>query len=412
MTNQIFETEGKMQEWLSATLKTDDCFSNLIINKDYYDELEFESLVENKILKSYQHCLSSLELVTVISEDENISLKEGDILRPDFLLYAPETESIVIVELKNLVSPSRQVGTEVSAYASEIKSYIPFISDGDIINVIISPVWTTLIKHYVFHEIFWLQRNIICLEPCEINGKIHLKILDISSLIDDEISLKLSSEHLGGYQICLYDYNLYSDKKDRTRYDPYIEQMKTAIASMTSKGNAQKNHGFAFLWKDHRDLSLAPYSITILNFAPFNSLERLFHDENFEPNEMVERFINIVKEYSPEGHGNSLEQIFNTGEKFLVDFCNPRVEGFTTWNSLRDIMIQNSTLISFNSWGIFAELFSEKLYNEYKKGNKNISSTNPELGLQLINELVDPNYEFYNLSYYDYNPDDEDTNDY
>jgi hypothetical protein len=403
MSKKIFETEEKMQEWLSSNLKIVDCFRDLIINEDDFGDLETTSLVETKILKSYQHCLSSLGLVSIISENENISLKEGDSLKPDLLLYAPETESIVIVELKNLASPSRQVGTEISAYASEIKSYIPFISEGDIINVIFSSVWTTLIKHYVFHEIFWLQRNIICLEPCEFEGKIGLRIVDISTLIDNEVSLKLSSQHLGGYQICMYDYS----SKDKDRLDPFLEQMKTAMAAITSKGNSQKNHGFAFLWKDHWDLSIAPYSITILNFAPFNSLERLLHNEDFEPNEITERFFNIVKEYSPEGHGKSLDEISASADKFLNAFCRPRTEGFTTWDSLKGSMINSSTLISFNSWGIFDELFSEKLYIEYKKGNTNISSTDPQLGLQLINELVDPNYEFYNLTYYDYDRDED-----
>jgi hypothetical protein len=406
MSKKIFEKEEKMQEWLSTTLKIDNCFRDLIINEDDFKELETTSLVETKILKSYQHCLSSLGLVSIISENENISLKEGDSLKPDLLLYAPETESIVIVELKNLATPSRQVGTEVSAYASEIKSYIPFISEGDIINVIISSVWTTLIKHYVFHEIFWLQRNIICLEPYVFDGKICLKIVDIASLIDNEVTLKLSSQHLGGYQICMYDYS----SKDRDRLDPFLEQMKTAMTAITSKGNSQKNHGFAFLWKDHWESSIAPYSITILNFAPFNSLERLLHNEDFKPNEMVERFFNIVKKYAPEGHGKSLDEISASGEKFLNDFCSPTTEGFTTWDSLKDSMINRSTLISFNSWGIFDELFSEKLYTEYKKGNTTINATDPHLGLQLIDELVDPNYEFYNLAYYDDELDEDDDN--
>lgn len=404
MAKQIFESEDKMQEWLSSKLREDDCFLNLIVNHDDFDELEAESLVENKILKSYQHCLSSLGLVSIISENENISLKEGDSLKPDFLLYAPETESIVIFELKNLASPSRQVGTEVSAYASEIKSYIPFISDGDIINVIISSVWTTLIKHYVFHEIFWLQRNIICLEPCENEGQISLRILDVSSIIDSEVSLKLSSRHLGGYHICLYDY---TDKGNKDRLDPYIEQIKTAIKSMVSKGNSQKNHGFAFLWKDHWSLSIAPYIITILNFAPFNSLERLFHDENFKPNKMVERFVDIIQNYAPEGHGNSLDEIYSNGEKFLIDFCSPSPEGYTTWDSLKEFM-KKGELVSFNSWGVFDELFSEKLYSKYKNGNKTISSTDPQLGLELINELVDPNYQYVDLSYYNYDPNEGD----
>ncbi len=400
MKKQIFETENKMQEWLSKELNQNDCFRDLISNAEKVEDSSSTSLVKNRILNSYKHCLESFGLITIIAENENISLKEGDTLKPDFLLYAPETESIVVVELKNLVSPSRQAGTEVSAYASEIKSYIPFISDGDIINVIVSSVWTALLRHYIFHEIFWLNRNIICLEPIEIDGEIKLQIKPASFLIDNNISLKLSHQHLGGYQICLYDYNLYKDRTNRTRLDSFVEQMKTAIAAMSSKGNSQKNHGFAFLWKDNWEVSLAPYSITVLNFAPFKSLERFFHDDDFKPNEITEKFIDIITDYGPEGHGNSLDEIYNNGEKFLGNFCEPRREGFTTWDNLKTVMISRGSLMSFHSWGIFSELFSDKLYKEYSKGNNQISFIDPNLGLQLIDELIDPKYEFIDLSNY------------
>lgn len=406
----IFKSEDEMQNWLSDQLKDEYCFDELIIDREDLNTIVPKDLAEKKIIESYKNCLKSLNVVSVFSENENISFNTSDILKPDFLLYAPETESMVIIELKNLVSPSRQVGTEISAYASEIKSYIPFISEGNIINVIISTVWSTLVRHYVFQEIFWLQRNIICLEPQNINGHIKLAIKDARSFIDDSVALKLSEEQLGGYQICLYDYGLYGNKNDRTRLDTNIEQMKTAISFMSIKGNSQKNHGFAFLWKDNWELSIAPYSITVLNFAPFQSLERLFHDENFEPNEITKRFIHIIKEYSPTGQGQSLDEIADTGIKFLEDFCEPRMESFTTWGSLKETMLNRCELISFHGWGIFAELFSDKLIEEYRKGNSTISSTDPNLGLELINELVDPNYDFYDLTYYDYDPTKEDYN--
>src|SRR5690606_36324255 len=141
--------------------------------------------------------------------------------------------------------------TEVSAYANEIKAYIPFISDGDIVNVVISSVWPTLLRHYVYHEIFWQQRNLLCLEPIKEKGEIKLKIVDVALIAEESVNLKLCNEHLGGYHICLYDYNRYETTKNQNGFDHYVKQMKAALSAMASKGNSQKNHGFAFLWKDH-----------------------------------------------------------------------------------------------------------------------------------------------------------------
>lgn len=408
MTNQIFKDEKEMQDWLSKELQANDCFKELIVNIEEFEKYKATSLSDKKVFESFKYCLTSLNIVSIISENENISFNPSDSLKPDFLLYAPETESVIIVELKNIVTPSRQAGTEVSAYANEVKSYIPFISDGDIVNIIISSVWPTLLKRYAFHEIFWQQRNILCLEPIKVQDEIKLRIIEVNTIAEDSLSLKLGNEHLGGYQICLYDDNLYSDPENRDRLDPYLKQMKTAMTAMASKGNSQKNHGFAFLWKDNWTLSLAPYSITIINFAPFQSFERHFHNEDFQPNGITERFIQIIKDHDPTGHGNSLQAITSQGESFLENFCTPRTEGFHTWDILSEIMLRRCNLISFQSWGVFEEVYTEKLMERYKNGDIELTFDDPNLGLEMLNELIDSDYEFYNLSYYGVDAEDFD----
>ncbi|MCG7500193.1 hypothetical protein MHO82_25405 [Vibrio sp. Of7-15] len=120
---------------------------------------------------------------------------------------------------------------------------------------------------------------------------------------------------------------------------------------------------------------------------------------------MTTRFINIVSEFSPIGHGQSLEQIVNYGERYLKNICSPHPEGFMHWNNLRDIMLESSTLIEFHAWGVFSELLADKLAIEYESGNHSIKLTDPNFGLDMINELVDDEYQFIDLSYFNYNPD-------
>lgn len=404
----MFDKEKDMQAWLSKELETAEGLSELIAEFD--DNTDGKSDAETKIINGYSHCYKSLHINEVISEDENISLKQGDILRPDFLLYAAETESVVVLELKNIANPTRQAGTELGAYASEIKSYLPFISDADIVNVVISREWPTLLRHYLFNEIFWLQRNILCLEPyIQGNETIKLRVLPPSKLVEDNVSLMLSERHLGGYQLCLYDDGLYTGGS-RERLDNHIEQMRTAIAAMAIKGNAQNNHGFAFLWKDYRSFSLAPYSITILNFAPFQSLERFLHGPNDEPcdvSEITDRFIKLVGEYNPIGHGQSLEQLVDYGERYLESICSPRAEGFMHWDDLKRFMMESSELLEFHAWGVFSELLADRIAKEYESGNHSIKLTDPQLGLTLIDEVIDPGYNFIDLTWYNYDPEDE-----
>ena len=222
----FFTSEAKMQDWLSKLLAEAYGIADLISDSDSLKSFSPASLAEQKILESYNTCLASLYINEPISENENISIDSRDILKPDFILYAPETESVVIVELKNIAGPTRQAGTELAAYSCEIQSSIPFISDGDIVNVIISTEWPTLLKHYVFHQIFWQRKNVICLEPFDEDGKIRLRIVDIKRLSQDNTSFKISDKHIGGYQVCLYDDELYTDKADRTRLDKFLEHIE------------------------------------------------------------------------------------------------------------------------------------------------------------------------------------------
>ncbi|MES0490705.1 MAG: hypothetical protein ABUK01_11965 [Leptospirales bacterium] len=401
-----FEYESNMQEWLSKEFHDNNCLGDLIINHEYLTQYTTDSNQKKRILESYKNSIKSLYINEVISENKNISLNSREILKPDFLLYALETESIVIVELKNIENSTREAGTEIGAYSSEIKSYIPFISDGDIVNVIISEYWPTLLRHYIFHEIFWLRKNIICLQPTTEEPEQMLKMVDIDIIATDDLLLKISDQHLGGYCICLYDMDLYKNPANKTKFDPYIRQMQAATLSMSKIGNLHNNHGFAFLWKDHSKNSLAPYIITVVNFAPFRTLERFLHTKDYSPNELSEKLIELVQEYNPTGHGQSLENISAHGEKFLKHFCTPRCEEFHLWSELKKIMNNRAEYISFYGWGLFDELYTKKLAEVMQNGNTTISFSDPDLGWEIINELIDDKYYYFDLMYYNMKEED------
>lgn len=388
-----------MQVWLSEELEKCDGIGDLICNIEILDNIKPKNLAEQKLWESYRTCRSSLYLTEKFSENENISLSAGEGLKPDFVLYAPETESIVIVELKNISGPTRQAGTELGAYAGELRTWLPFCATGDIVFVVISVEWPTLLKHFVRHEVFWHSRNIICLQPKEIGGCIKLEILSFAEICEDIFSFKMSERHIGGYQLCLYDHSLYGENPDRTRLDNHLEQMNAALQSMAVQGNSLNSHGFAFLWRDNWEQSLAPYSITMVNAAPFQSIERFFHLEELPSSEMLNRFLKIIGEYDPQGHSDSLSKITKAGRRLLDSFCAPRMEGFTDWGTLRDIMLPRGELVAFIGWGIFGEVFYRELAKEYQSGNINCPHNSPQLGLKVLSEILDPHYEFIDLTH-------------
>ncbi len=187
--------------------------------------------------------------------------------------------------------------------------------------------------------------------------------------------------------------------------------MHTALQAISVRGNSLRSHGFAFLWRHCFRVGLAPYNITIINIAPFQSLERLFHDEAFKLNDTTMRFVDILREHAPEGHGFALEDIKNYGQRFLTSFCDPQPEGFDSWENLKGYVFDQTDALAFVGWGIFGELFYDKLAKEYQDGNYECNATNPLLAISLLNEIINDSYPFIDLSHYGDERDEIEDND-
>lgn len=122
-----------MQEWFSEKLFQEEALSSLVINYEDIAKRSCDddmSVVFQKITECFKYCLKSFNNNEIITENKNISINVKDRLAPDFVVYAPETQSIVIIELKNIKDPTREARTELGAYAAEMKTFLPFLSEG------------------------------------------------------------------------------------------------------------------------------------------------------------------------------------------------------------------------------------------------------------------------------------------
>jgi hypothetical protein len=387
----LFADESAMQEWLLEKFTNEIALSELIINYDEYKETgqpKSGHLAQQNIRESYRFCMASFEINELLFANQNISLNPQDILKPDFILYAAETQSIVIVKLKNLKGPTRQAGTEVGAYAAEIKSYLPFLADGEVINVIISTEWPALLRHYVVNEIIWLNRKMICLEPVEHEGEIWLRIIQPAQIVDGNLKFSISSQQLGGFHLCLYDYEGKS-QGNYFRLDDYQNRIRTALNAMSAKGNALKTHGFAFLWRNIYEVGYAPYTITMVNYSSFQALPYSFLDPAYEPNDTAKRFLQLLRDHDPEGHGQMLTEICEAGEAFLKGFCDPRPEDFRDWSCLKPYIFQETDALAFVGWGLFEELFYERLAKDSDALDLDLRHDNPLVAISMLNEIID-----------------------
>lgn len=404
---KLFENEKKMQVWLESEIVENLGISHLVDeNSTGLDGAR--SRAGKQIEAAYNYCLESLSDLEIIATDKDIALAKKDRLKPDILAYSPDAQSIVIIELKNISGPTREAGTELSAYCAEVNNYLPFISDADIINVIISNEWPTLLRRHVVQDILWRRRKLLCLRPYQVGSEIRLQQVSPKELGCSETDLKLGTQHVGGFQLCLYDNELYSRKPDRTRLDRCQPQMRSAMAAMAAKGSLAGNHGFAFLWKDKLTGSLAPYSITLMNVAAFNRLDRFLIDlpEDKRLSDIQKRFLQLVAQYSPKGHGPSLFELREDAERFLLGFCSPRAEGLQTWTNSREIMLDRAEFVSFVAWGFFGERHLELLQEKYKEGQNPVFDS-PEIGLELVTRVIDSDTPFINLAHVNWGDEDD-----
>ncbi len=389
-----FKSEKEMQAWLSDLFKKGHSFAEILLN---YEEFAKDTLPKNsvgssfqKITQSFQHCLKSFDDHEVLTEDVNISLNSDDILRPDFLLYSPKTESILIVELKNLKGPTRQAATEIGAYAAEIRSYLPLLAESDLLNVIISSEWPALLCHSVYNEIIWLNKSIICLEPIQLSGRVALKIIDPFIIIKEQTTPSISAKQLNGYQICLCDEEIYSGGS-YMRLEEYENSMLVALHAMAAKGNSLKAHGFAFLWSHCFDVGIAPYNITVINFSSFQTPKLTIRNSAELRSDFGKRLRKVVRNHCPEGHNATLDLISDYGEIFLKDFCLPRVEGYSNWETLRPRIFLNTDAIAFVGWGIFQDMLFDNLAQRpgHEEAEIRFEITNPLFAIEMLDKVID-----------------------
>jgi len=358
-------------------------FEALVSNSLYLENFRPKGYAEEKFVESYNLAWGALTYVEILTADTNISLNKTEALRPDFILYDQEKESIIIVELKNRAQATREAGTEIGAYAAAIRKYMPLLADSDIVNVIVSSAWPPLLRHFIFNEIVWLGRSVICMEPCVENGNDHLRIKDIRCFTDSERAAKIPLDALGGHVIGLERSSQQSESLSR-----HVRRMRQAGMAMARKGTALRSHGFAFLWQT--DNAHVPYCFTLVNVAPLLDLGHLAaQDPPFSMiNAFAQRLRHVVRDNGPGGHTRSLSLIDKHARIFVETWCRPVSEAYCDWESLKqDILDHKVRMLGFYPWGIFAEVFHSKLAQRISKG-KDATHDRCATGWEVISELV------------------------
>jgi hypothetical protein len=382
----LFKNEPEFQEWLASELNAGANLGDLIFGWESFNDVAEKGWFSNKIIRSFENCRHSLYTNVLISEDEDIFSVGRKKLKPDFLLFDAETANILVVEIKNTSHATREAGTESSAYANGVKVLFPFLASGDIIHIIISSDWPTLLRNWICYEVIFFNKKLLCLQPVMVDGNIRLEVLQMSALLVKlNVAPKFYASELEGFHHCLYAKNAQTREKI-DNLDGYVAEMKYSLQQIRLKAESEGLHGFSFLWKDRRDQILAPYSMTIVNVSPFTDPDFLLYKSK---SILAKKIIQINEDFEPSStESASLYRVVRGSHPFLKNFCNPLSEGFSHWGILHQMMTSYAdSLIAFQGWGVFGEAFDDKMQCSITSKDK-FRVMDPEVGLEVLNSLI------------------------
>jgi hypothetical protein len=389
----------KAQQLLEFIVNKEAVSEPLRIDEDdhYMPEFLIDSLLRRRYAESASRVLKSLDSYDLITGESilSISLKTGDILKPDLVLFNPIVNQIIVIENKMQDSAEREAVTELLGFANEIRNHLPFISNLDIHYILISPDFKTLLDHSVSAQLLGGHINILCLKPVVSNDDVSGLEIHFPKAWTDLGQNGLPPEALVSYTMCLYPKDKPIDAKPRSKADnadqaePMVSkveeseeqddeeelevgeperltlEMQRAITMaadlITHEANNFHSNGFSLVWVNGFDKipdnAVAAISVYILN--PFAFLPEA-NKRGFtlrKDNPLYKYLSEAQKNNGGYMFPSSMFAIADKAERYLKNIFDVRWERLSNWvDDLADTQyaFQRQPIL-FNSFGVIGD---------------------------------------------------------
>lgn len=377
VTSQPFSSEQAIQDWLENLIEND-CLYDAIEGKeevsnallgledaDFWPSFPIDHLTRIASLRSASYALERLHTLQLISKNNrNISLERGERMFADLLYCSPETSTFVLFEVKHNKGTSREAITELLAYEHEIQNHIPFSGASDIITVVVSRDYPTLLDHAVASGNTWSRKQMLCLlfEEDDQGPKLKVHIPNAWSAIG-QIGLPFAG---------LPTATLSLAPKSDLNADDIFSAFSTAAELFVREAERKGGSGFAMVCYNHFSTKLAdsPYLLLIGAVDPFTFID---HANN---SRMLENSASPILDYLLEGErhmdlSTSWDWLSSDGgaaTDYLKEFGRPTWEMAANWRHLRDVRRWKSNSITFDRhispvysefWGFLGDFVRE-----------------------------------------------------
>lgn len=408
-----FDKEQQVQDWLEAII-AEDRLSDVIIGADKIEEslassnspafkpsfpIDYLSRLGN--LRAAKHVLGELHDLELVSKNNrSISREKGERLFVDLLYCARETSRFVLFEIKNQDGSAREAVTEIMAYEHEALNHTPFSSANDVMMVIVSRKFSTLLDHAVTGLNSWSRRRVLCLrfDDSEADPRLVVHIPNAWSAIGQK---GLTAD---GIMTATLSFTPAPDLDE----DDIHAVCSTAASLMVREAERSGGSGFAMVAYNHLYPRMAdsPYLILAGVVNPFSFLERA-QSEGFLENSRSPISDYILEDGRTRELSACWSWLSNDGGaavQYLEGYGSPEWALAQGWEDIRNIerwrypgltLDRHIMPVSVDFWGVLGDYARDAVRNVERMRNFMSSCARPGmdwrhpiLGVLLLDEIA------------------------
>ncbi|GGA14236.1 hypothetical protein [Dyella caseinilytica] len=408
-----FTSEQDVQDWLETVVRSGEIQKHIQgkekigvelahwSSPDFWPSFPVDYLTRKGCQRAAQNVLTSLgPLDLIVKNNRNMSAERGERLFTDLLYCKRDTSQFIIIEVKNQNTTAREAITELLAYEHEVLNHLPFAGANDIMMVIVSRDFSTLLDHAVAGLNTWSRRNVLCL---------RFDDSGIEPLLDVHIPKAWTSMGQAAMpDSAIVTAFLSFRPEPGLTEDQVYAVCDTATQLIVREAERSGGSGFAFIAYNHFYPGLAegPYLILAGVVNPFSFVDHAI-DQGF-----LQAHASPIASYvHDDGNLDDLSSSWDwTGGDmqaavgYLNTFGRARWENFSNWRTLRDVSRwmadpvtpdRHFTPVMMDFWGMLGDYVRDAVRNVPRVRNflgglakPGVDWRFPNLGVALLDDIA------------------------
>lgn len=364
------------------------------IDENLLPAFSIDEYIRRKYASATDNTLRSIENLEVLTSDNNVSTHSSQVLRPDLVCINPESQQIIIFEIKKSTQTERQALTELLAYEHEIKNLLPFLSSYDLTFVLVSTEWSVLLEHAAGSAISWSNKNLLCLKAKTDASKLTFNIHTLNSWSITGNAF-FPPESVTSFTVSF-------------KANPSMEESEIAyrldllLGFFAREADRIGLHGFAITTTDMGPYNEKGYQIVFCAVNPLAFFDNMLSSGQITVHDghLVRQIESYKVKHGAESGISSLDNLITKIVKPRLDiFDNVEFGGYFAWDITRHQLKDRGLPTFVEFWGLPGDYARDYINNPAVQNARPALFTpgmtdwrHPTTGLWLIRNLFEPTF--------------------